>query len=654
MADQDPTVPRSVINYSNSVFTDRNAFYNYDRTTPAQDKETVVKQNPPFKFPGNTYRDIANNTQIMRRGFMRSILFDDKIFKKYYDAAHTGENNNGNSSAKYVGAGFTGTAPGNRKLNFQFNPDYLERSVSQSVGSMNPLLQNPAQLRQSVPGTAKFGFSMTFNREMEVAAGGFKRKQLQYDYNKFQDDYAAFSKNPDPEVLGVLADLMIFDTIIGQGISPDIVEAVSLFTERSVVQQQKYEQETIDDYKKNNPKGTEVPEASTTDFDVNTLMENVNFGNSAFLNPLPVRIVFSDYFMIEGVVTASNVGFQKFSKDLIPTVCQVNVSVDALYIGFAQRNAYLTKQLEESASEAANQKEADDAEIKAIQQKLDAKIGRIDTNYNRLLAFGFDSINLQTLGDTASAHSQVPVSSSALWKYQWDTGTNYGGYSSTVPLEMWYNYRFLYSDYNGEVTKNNWSNNLPFSAACFFATTIDLGIENFDEKNIRVVAQNPVFYFKYIKPDKTTINYSIPGSITQTESFVGKVAGITDVTVPDPNNPTPTPRTLVPLYTNAYGFNYLIGLDTSKKLPDQGYAKQTLMNGSSQMTLLESGLSVDFYFEVDITTKATGTPTTVRSNVKKITKRLQWGEKFFHTFVTTEYITLNKKIGPNTPRGQYT
>jgi len=130
--------------------------------------------------------------------------------------------------------------------------------------------------------------------------------------------------------------------------------------------------------------------------------------------------------MIEGVVTASNVGFQKFSKDLIPTVCQVNVSVDALYIGFAQRNAYLTKQLEESASEAANQKEADDAEIKAIQQKLDAKIGRIDTNYNRLLAFGIDGINLQTLGDTASAHSQVPASSSALWKYQWDTGTNYG------------------------------------------------------------------------------------------------------------------------------------------------------------------------------------------------------------------------------------
>jgi hypothetical protein len=654
MADQDPTIPRSAITYGNSVFTDRNAFYNYDKTTPAQEKETIAKQNPPFKFPGNTYRDIANNTQIMRRGFMRSILFDDKIFKKYYDAARTGENNNGNSSAKYVGTGFSGNAPGNRKLNFQFNPDYLERSVSQSVGSMNPLLQNPAQLRQSVPGTAKFGFSMTFNREMEVAAGGFKRKQLQYDYNKFQDDYANFSKTPDPEVLGVLADLMIFDTIIGQGISPDIVEAISLFTERSVVQQQKYEQEQLDDYKKNNPDGTELPQTSTNDFNVNTLLENVNFGNSAFLNPLPVRIVFSDYFMVEGVITASNVGFQKFSKDLIPTVCQVNVSVDALYIGFAQRNAYLTKQLEDSASQAQDQADADTAEIETIKQKLDAKIGRIDTNYNRLLSYGIDGINLQTLGDSAAVHSQVPASSSNLWKYQWDSATNYGGYSSTVPLEMWYNQKFVYNDYGGDLKKYNWSDDLPFSATCFFATTIDLGLDGIDEKDIRVVVQNPLFYFKYIKPDRTTVNYSIACSITETEKLVGKVAGITDVTVPDPNNPTPTPRTLIPLYQNAYGFNYLINIDPNKKLPDLGYAKQTLMNGGSQLTLLESGLSVDFYFEVDITTKATGTPTTVKSNVKKITKHLQWGEKFFHTFLISEYIGLSKKIGPGTPPGQYT
>lgn len=646
MASNDP------ITYGNSVFTDRNAFYNYDRTTPAQDKETVVKQNPPFKFPGNTYRDISNTSQIMRRGFMRSILFDDKIFKKYYDAAHTGENNNGNSSAKYVGAGFTGAAPGNRKLNFQFNPDYLERSVSQSVGSMNPLLQNPAQLRQSVPGTAKFGFSMTFNREMEVAAGGFKRKQLQYDYNTFQEDYATFSQNPDPEVLGVLADLMIFDTIIGQGISPDIVEAVSLFTERSVVRQQEYEQQQIEEYTKNNPKGTEKPAAATEDFNVNTLTQNINFGNSAFLNPLPVRIVFSDYFMIEGVVTASNVGFQKFSKDLIPTVCQVNVSVDALYIGFAQRNAYLTKQLEDSATLSAKQKAEDDAEIKAIQQKLDAKIGRIDTNYNRILGYGIDGSNLQTLSTSTSV--QIPESSSTLWKYQWDSATNYGGYSSTVPLEMWYNYRFANSNYGGDTTKYNFTNEFPFGALFFFATTIDLGIDNFDEKNIRVIAQNPVFYFKYIKPDKTTVNYSIPGSITETESLVGKVAGITDVFVIDPNNPGIAPKNLPPLYNFGYAYNYKIGVDNRLALPDTGYAKQTLMNGTSQLTLLESGVSVDFYFEVDITTKATGTPTAVRSNVKKITKHLQWGEKFLDTYVVSQYTAPPQKIGPNTPRGQYT
>ncbi|CAB5222247.1 hypothetical protein UFOVP361_47 [uncultured Caudovirales phage] len=343
----------------------RNAFANYGA-------ENAEKENVQFMFPGPTFTDIENRTHVMRRGFIRSIIFDPKIYDNY---AKVGNYTRiAGAPANATGAAVPEAAEmskGHHRVNFQFNPEYLERAVKQEMGTMNPLLQNPANLTQSVPGTAKFGFSLMFNRELEVQRGAIAGKKFEFNYE--EPDFLEIYNSLDPERIGVLADLLLFDSIIGQGISPSTVEAINAFTNNIVnranevktsVQAIDKDGKPIYDEDPNDP-DVGIPRMveveGTTKFE--PLTNNLNFGNSAFLNPLPVRIVFSDYFMVEGLITASTVGFQKFSKDLVPTVCTVNIAVDALYIGFAQRNAYLTKQLSDAAEADATTAQLDSVEV---------------------------------------------------------------------------------------------------------------------------------------------------------------------------------------------------------------------------------------------------------------------------------------------------
>ena len=358
-------------NWNNVVTGGRNAFSNYGA-------ESAETENVQFMFPGPTFTDIENRTHVMRRGFIRSIIFDPAIYDNYVNVGNytriAGAPANATGAAVPTAAEMS---KGHHRVNFQFNPEYLERAVKQEMGTMNPILQNPANLTQSVPGTAKFGFSLMFNRELEVQRGALKGKKFEFDYEN--PDFTSVYKSADPETIGVLADLLIFDSIIGQGISPDTVEAINAFTNNIVntanavkTSVQKVDKDGKPMYETDPNDTSKDPGAIPIMVEVGgnqtftPITNNLNFGNSAFLNPLPVRIVFSDYFMVEGLVTASTVGFQKFSKDLVPTVCTVNIAVDALYLGFAQRKAYLTNQLSVAAEASATTaqtvaKEASDA-----------------------------------------------------------------------------------------------------------------------------------------------------------------------------------------------------------------------------------------------------------------------------------------------------
>ena len=325
-------------------------FSNYSKLGEARNPS---RENKPFAFPGPFARNIAGTdvNQKMKRGFMRSIILDQSI----------------------AGAFKTNT-PGNLRLNFQFNPEYIERNVSQSPGAVNPLLQNPANLTQAVPGTAQFDFTMMFNREAEVAQ---RRRDLVLSGTGTTDDSinrqaraqgfdidGGLIKNAlaDPGQVGVMHDLAIFDSIIGQGITEELVDVITSYTRQQVVAI------TNDP---DNSEDTEVPTFDDSKFKTSV---QANFGNSAFLNPMPVRIVFSDLFMVEGLVVGSAVAFQKFSQDMIPTLCQVNCKIYALYVGFAKKKAFLTDNLTSWATDTVKIDEAAAAEVvketKVLKQSL--------------------------------------------------------------------------------------------------------------------------------------------------------------------------------------------------------------------------------------------------------------------------------------------
>lgn len=304
--------------------------------------------NPPFAWPKNTYMDIAGTQHVVQRGYMRSLITDP----------NTG-----------VGAG--AGAP-NRRLFFQFNPQSLQRSVQQSIGVMNPLLQDPAQLTQPIPGTASFGFRLMFNREQEVVQGkDFSGYYAGQDFQMTLPDGSTALTSQ----IGVLADLMVLDTITGQGLSKDIIDAVAKYTQTSYdnknaaikAEKERLKKEGLDDKEIANMLEYDIPTNISSVF-------NANIGNSAFLNPLPFRVMFSSLFMVEGLATSIDVEFQKFSRTMVPTMCTATINMYALYIGFAKKNTFLYDNLT-NVNNATGLNELQDEETRLI---IEHGIERVD------------------------------------------------------------------------------------------------------------------------------------------------------------------------------------------------------------------------------------------------------------------------------------
>ena len=326
-------------------------FYNYSRLGEERNPD---RENPPFIWPGVNIRNINGGGVRMARGFMRSILTDPDIINAF----------NNPTQVRQTTINTSDENKGHYRLNFQFNPEYIERSVAQTQGAVNPILQSVSNLTQPIPGSATFNFTMTFNRELEVAAAGNRADSQTLWSGKDLEDYTD-PRLTDPGLVGVWADLQMFDRIVGQGITPELLDLVSAFTEVQAAERSANESTTTDGEEE--PKdGEEKDSTAQTDpdaisFDKNKFDKNytMNFGNSAFLNPLPVRIVFSDTFMVEGMVTGTSVAFQKFNHRMIPTICQVNVNFSAMYLGFAKKNAFLTTNLTAWAKDQAAQIDKD-------------------------------------------------------------------------------------------------------------------------------------------------------------------------------------------------------------------------------------------------------------------------------------------------------
>lgn len=289
------------------------------------EKSLFSNTNPPFIYPGDSRKYATNGVnEVVNRGYIRRLT----EFYKNIEGAKTLQN---------------------LRCNFQFNPELITRSIEANHNMQYFFNQNPDQLAQPIPGQASFGFVLLFNREAEMASGKYKAangdlvsgKTLENGIGNNPEKY--ITENYDPAwvtEIGVLADILILDDIVGQGLAKDIIQ-----------------QKDAGVFKPATETGSSTKDATDTtdddlaaDYDSNKLnVFSANIGNKAYLVPTPVRIMLSEWFMIEGFIMSHKVTFNKFNTKMVPTQAIVELQVQALYIGFAQKETFLTASLSNTA-----------------------------------------------------------------------------------------------------------------------------------------------------------------------------------------------------------------------------------------------------------------------------------------------------------------
>jgi hypothetical protein len=285
------------------------------------------KSNPAFLYPrARDDSDFASGTvglPTVKRGYVRRLT-------EFYKRSADGTDNP--------------TVLDNLKCLFQFNPDSITRSIQSDTSMQLFFNQEPAQLAQPVPGKAGYAFELLFNREAEVNSGTYLSGGQQVkgkpaivgstdELEVAIDSFVTDAYNPAwVTQLGVIADIMILDDILGVGLSKDVVDAVT----GSALSLKEDTYEKVDENDKDKTVQTAVYDKNR----MNSFVENL--GNKAFLVPQPIRVVFSNWMMVEGFVTSSQVTFNKYTRSFIPTQCSVAIQMQALYIGFVQESTFLT------------------------------------------------------------------------------------------------------------------------------------------------------------------------------------------------------------------------------------------------------------------------------------------------------------------------
>ena len=272
--------------------------------------------NQKFIYPSRQIRTIDTDgnlqTKTLKRGYIRNL---------------TSENNT-------IGVPTS-------KCQFQFNPQYLVQSINQNTSVLNFLQQEPGQYSQPMPGNVNFNFDLFFDRSMELNSGTAVGAE---------DGLTPPAVNPNdpwsssPENVGVLHDIGVFFNVIGVGINnrnDEFKNYAKGTIERRITAEINAQNADDDD---SGPSAQDQYDNAMSQ--VNTFLD-YNVGNTAFLLPLPVRIVFSSMYIVEGLVQNATITFTKFNSAMIPMQATVNVVFEAKYIGFAKKNTFFTQVLGE-------------------------------------------------------------------------------------------------------------------------------------------------------------------------------------------------------------------------------------------------------------------------------------------------------------------
>jgi hypothetical protein len=377
-----------------------NQFYNIEAADPNVTNST--KSNPDFIWPGPSQKNAVlgspGSTYPVERGYMR-------LLTNEYTTVN-------------------GSLSPSRRLNFQFNPDTLTRSVSARNDIQYWMNQDPFQLTQPTPGDANFGFDLMFNREAEIASSSYRTQsgitKVRSDADLLKDRSNGLGARPDIGLnldaydpswvtdIGVLADLMVFDQLIGQGINSDIIDQIA---KQAVTSAKAY----------NNSEGVTsdaTDKSLETDEAIYKTYLEANLGNSAFLIAQPIRVVFSSLFMVEGFVTNTSVLFNKFNHAMVPTQCTISVNMTAMYIGFAQPKTYLTKLYEDFDKQAKADADAvagEQGQLVSVGNLLVEKNGyRSSTNITKVLS-SFNVKDLLISGGNLTALSMRPTPTLKEW-----------------------------------------------------------------------------------------------------------------------------------------------------------------------------------------------------------------------------------------------
>jgi len=310
-------------------------------------------ENPPFIYPSRSIRFLEAEHALASRAWNAKQAVAGGNY-----TLHRGYIRNLDQPALSTGL-MTGVPIS--KCKFQFNPQDIQQNVAMREDMYLSILQTPEQLSQPVGSVMNFQFDLLFDRSAEVAAGDTRRGTA--GDVPFADQTADVSGDYSPTDvydIGVMADLRVLYSVIGQGFSKEMLDfqLQNLKINANTV----YNSQTPEpspDQESEDDSGTSTDDAGLKIIDANAEeIMKANFGNSSFLMPNPVRVMFSSLFMLDGFITASKVEFLKFNTNMVPLQCKVYLSMSAMYIGFAQQDTFLTRQFK-SAAEAKIQENAD-------------------------------------------------------------------------------------------------------------------------------------------------------------------------------------------------------------------------------------------------------------------------------------------------------
>lgn len=387
----------------------------------------ALSDNPPFKFPDDSIRFLDAQRQADEaKGIVSKSSSPDRSEYKL----HRGFIRNLQPASLKASPIY--------RCKFQFNPQEISQSVSMREDIYNPILLTPEQLSQPIGGTVNFQFDLFFDRSHELSED-WDRGALVWD-----SDTGAEATNSvyAAHKFGVFADLKMLYSAIGQGITDQLIQQqidnIRNFYDAKSARDKEYTGTGEDTTDKAETDTATLKGTFSEDFDQGKLESTLatNIGNSAFLIPNPVRIVFSDLFMVDGFVTGTRVDFLKFNNYMIPMQCRVAMSVNAMYIGFAKNRTFLTTTI----SSAIDTLETENTESTKAANEIAAALQKIGPF---ILAF----------------ESFVYIEGASFPEPNWNNAANGGVVNSSlyrflVPeSKMGQNQRIAYSGFKGIVPR---------------------------------------------------------------------------------------------------------------------------------------------------------------------------------------------------------